>query len=388
MNGKENNGMEEPNRYQVKTAETARDSLSFRGCWEQAARIIGSARAFSLPELMVTLVVSGLLVTGIVSGYLVQKTSYEDEASLIDMQMNGRLATDRVAEIIRSAGLGCRDSFPPKDNQILEGVFGNYTQVFTVTDRNNGPDVLSVVSGLRRRTVVETLGADHVILESIENPNGASFFDLDKSRYIFFSPQGSNKFLEVLSVDAMTREVRLSAPCTTTTNEFCSIKEGDNVFRVNAYTMTLDQNGGEIIDVDDDGSVVDRDGDLVPDLYIYANTRDLIPDYDLAGAGQANVSSAEVAQGIEALQFQFGWDTNENGEVEDAEFVDDPTGNEADVRAVRVYLLSRTLSPDPNYTDPNTSYTLANHTLTLDTDARKYHRQLFVETVMVRNMNL
>lgn len=354
----------------------------------RVARIVRSHKGFSLTELMVTLVISGLLVTGIVGGYMVQKRNYEDESGMIDMQMNGRLAMDRAAEVVRNAGLGCIDNFPPKDNQTLEGAFNNYTHVFTVQDRNDGPDVLTVVSGLRRRTVVETLGGDHVVLEEIKNPNDVPFFDLDKNRYIFFSPQGENQFLQVQAVDDVTREVRLSAPCSSLDDEFCSIREGDNVFRVNAFTITLDQNGAEIIDVDGDGTVADRDGDVFPDLYIYGNTTDLIPDADAAGAGQANASSTEVAEGIEALQFRFGWDVNENGEIEEAEFVDDPSGNEDDVRAVRIYLLSRTLSPDPAHTDPNAAYTLANHTLTLTADDRKYHRQLFVETVMVRNLNL
>ncbi len=353
-----------------------------------AAALLRSTRAFSLPELMVTMVVSGLLVSGIVGGYIVQKRSYEDEAGLIDMQLNGRVAMNRTAEIVRNGGLGCKDNFPPKNTGVLEGVFNNYTQVFTARDRNDGPDTLTVVTGLRPRTVVETLATDHVVVEEIKNPNGVAHFDLDKSRYIFFSPQGENEFIQVQSLDEVTREVRLSAPCDTLDNDFCTIKEGDNVFRVNAYTITLDQNGAEIIDVDDDGTVADRDGDQTPDLYIYSNTRDLVPDADTATAGQANVSSAEVAEGIEALQFQYGWDANENGEIEDAEFVDDPTGNEDDVRAVRIYILSRTLTPDPGYEDPNATYTVANQTINLTTDERRYRRQLFVETVMVRNMNL
>ena len=259
---------------------------SLRDC--RAARIVCSSKAFSLPELMITLLVSGLLVTGIVGGYMVQKRSYEDEAGMIDMQMNGRLAMDRAAEVVRNAGLGCTDNFPPKDTQTLQGAFNSYTHVFTATDRNDGPDVLTVVSGLRRRTVVESLGADHVVVEEIKNPNDVSFFDLDKKRYIFFSPQGDNQFIEVLGVDEVTREVRLSDPCTDPDNEFCSIRQGDNVFRVNAYTITLDQNGAEIIDVDDDGTVVDRDGDIFPDLYIYSNTMDLVTGYGhrRGGAGK------------------------------------------------------------------------------------------------------
>jgi hypothetical protein len=274
------------------------------------------------------------------------------------------------------------------EHQTLEGVFKNYTQVFTVVNRDDGPDVVTVVTGLRRRTVVESVGPDHVVLEDIKNPNGVDFLDADKKRYVFLSPRVDNRFLQVISVDPMSRQIQLSAPCTSTDNEFCSIREGDNVFSVHAYTVTLDQMGTAFLDIDHDGSVADRDGDQVPDLYIYSNTHDLVQDSDVAGAGQANVSTAEVAEGIEALQFEFGWDVNENGEIEDAEFIDDPTGNEENVRAVRVYLLSRTLKADPNYTDPNTEYTLANHTLTLSDDDRHYHRQLFVETVMVRNMNL
>ncbi len=378
---------------------TTRSPLADHREW--AVRIALSNRAFSLPELLIALVVSGLLVTGIAAGYIVQKRSAEGEAGMKDMLMNGRLAIDRTAEVIRNAGLGCKDNFPPKDSQTLQGAFNNYAQIFTVQDRSDGPDVLTVVTGLRRLTVVESLGADYVVVKEIKNANNVPFFDTAKNRYIFFSPQGENRFLEVLGVDENTRELRLSDPCTNPGDESCGIRVGDSVFRVNAFTITLDQNGDDDqdpIDVDGDGTEADHDVDLTlaldgtqkgtPDLYIYSNTLDLVPDGDLAGAGEANVSSAEVAEGIEALQFRYGWDANQNGEIEEAEFVDDPTGHEGDIRAVRIFLLARTLSADPTYTDPNPTYTLANQTVTLGADDLKYHRQLFIETVMVRNLNL
>jgi len=373
----------------------------FGGPQGRVARIVRSRKAFTLPELMVTLVVSGLLVSGIVSGYMVQKRSYEDEASLIDMQMNGRLATDRVAEVIRNAGLGCKDNFPPKEIQEVEGVFANYGEVFSVEDRVDRPDRLTVVSGLRPRTRVETVGADHVVLEDIDNLNGVPHFDVDKNRYIFFSPQADNQFLEALSVDEVTRQVTLSPPCATTGNEFCSIREGDTVFRVNAYTITVDESGGTAntaFDVDGDGNdAIDSDNDCfgplceeVPDLYIYNNTVDLIRDSDVAAAGEANVRTAEVAEGVEDIQFQFGWDDDESGEIDPDEFVDAPPQDKVDeIRAVRVFLLVRTLQREPEPVkeceDMAGQYTLANHTFTVDCH---YHRQLFEETVMVRNMNL
>jgi len=76
---------------------------------------------------------------------------------------------------------------------------------------------------------------------------------------------------------------------------------------------------------------------------------------------------------------------------------DDPNFDPDEVRVVRVFILGRTLRPDPNFEDPNNSYTVADHVIALDTsDANgidsafdhHYHRQLLVETVMVRNLNL
>lgn len=351
-------------------------------------RIGRACGGFSLPELMVTLVVSGLLVTGIASGYLAHKSGYENEAQFIDMQMNARLAMDEIAEIVRNAGIGAKNNFPPAENETLYGAFRSAAQVFTAIDRNDGPDELTVVTGLRARTRVESVLSDRVVLADVLNHNDLPMFDTDRKRYLFFSPQGENRFLEILTLNEMSREVTLSDPCTNPDDEFCPVKEGDEVYRVNAYTITLDRNGNEYLDVDGDGSVEDRDLDTVPDLYLYNNISDLIKDNEEAGVGQASVSSAEVAEGIEDLQFRFGWDANEDGTIQEAEFVDDPTGSEDKVRAVRVYLMARSASSDPRFEDSTPAYSVANHVLTLDTDSKHYHRMLLVETVMIRNLNL
>ena len=328
---------------------------------------------FSLTELLVALVVSGVLIIGVVGGYIVQKGTYEAEANLRDMQMNARLAMDQVARVIRDAGLGCRENFPPTGTDVVQGAFRTASAVFTTQNRTNGPDLVTVATGLASRTRVQgdVTEATDVQLESVDG------LDLTTGRYIYLAPWEQNRFQEILGLNGQV----------VTLSDARTVFDGDKVFQVSARTITLDQESKAVaIDVDGDGSTDDGDGDQIPDLAIADNLTDL---------GEEVLT--EVAEGIEDLQFQYGWDADENGWIDPAEYVNDPTGNEDRIRAVRVFILARSVLPDAHYTDPNPSYTIADHTINLDTnDAngidsdfdRHYHRHLLVETVMVRNRNL
>lgn len=329
-------------------------------------------RGFSLTELLVALVVSAVLVVGVAGGYVVQKGTYEDEASLRDLQMNGRIALDQIARIVRNAGLGCRENFPPHGTDTVQGAFRTVSRVFTVQNRTNGPDSLTVATGLASRARIQTTAeGTSVQVSSVDG------FDLGTGRYIFIAPWENNRFQEILAISGLN--VTVSSPR--------SVFAGDKVFRVNVYTITLDQRGRTtLLDVDGDGSTDDNDNDGIPHLCMFDNTADL-----------ADESSAAVAEGIEDLQFRYGWDTDEDGIISDGEYVDDPAGNEERIRAVRVFLLVRSLRPDRHFTDANGRYTIADRTIDLDTnDANgidsdfdhRYRRQLFVETVMIRNRNL
>ncbi len=338
-----------------------------------AVRILPLDRGgFSLTELLVALVVAGVLVVGVVGGYVVQKGTYESEANLRDLQMNGRLALDQIARVVRNAGLGCRENFPPHGTDTLQGAFRTVSRVFTAQNRADGPDTLTVVSGLASRARVQTSTEGATFrLSSVDG------FGLTTGRYIFIAPWENNRFQEVLAISGLDVTVSSSRP----------VFAGDKVFRVNAYTITLDQEDRNTpLDVDGDGDTDDSDGDGVPDLVIFDNIANL-----------ADETLAETAEGIEDLQFQYGWDADEDGVISDAEYVDDPTGNEERVRAVRIFLLVRGLRPDRHFTDASGSYTIADHTINLDTNDgngidsdfdHHFHRQLFVETVMVRNQNL
>lgn len=344
---------------------------------------------FSLTELLVALVAALVLIVAVASGYVVNKRSYEEEVWVRDMQMNALVAMDRVKDLVMNAGVGCKENFPPLGGDTLQCSFPirDASRVLTISNSTDGPDTLTVVTGLKPVTFAtcpcqsESPPCQYCQGTAID-VGDARLFDTGTSRYLFLAPSDRNRYSIV--TDVTGSRITLSDP----------VKWNDNagVFRVNAYTITLDQTpDGSAIDVDGDGSTDDGDGTAekaayngrsIPDLYVCDNTRDL-----------AHEADCKVAQGIEDIQFQYGWDADGDGVIEDAEFLDAPAlSDEEAIRSVRIWILARTLSSDPGFTDENTSYTLADHTIDLtanpDPGARHYHRYLLVETVLIRNRNL
>jgi type IV pilus assembly protein PilW len=349
-----------------------------------------STKGFSLTELLVALVVSGVLIIGVVGGYIVNKRSYEDEVGIREMQMNAQVAMDQVKQVIMTAGLGCKDNFPPLGSDTLQGRFRNASRVLTISNRTNGPDMVTVVTGIRGQTRINGDSEGNVIaLDSITG------FDTARGRYLFVGPTVDNRYLEITGINGLL----------VTLSDSIKVNDQDQVFRINAYTITLDQNpDGTAIDVDGDGSTADGDrnsdiasyGNPVPDLYICDNMDDL-----------ADETVCKVAEGIEDIQFQYGWDANSNGIIEDAEFQNAPAvADEDKIRAVRIFVLARTVLPDPGYKDPNADpnvnpsapqFMVADHQIMLDTNDgnginspfdQHYHRYLLMETVLIRNRNL
>jgi len=317
-------------------------------------RLLADRAGFSLTELLVALVVSGLLVVGVAGGYVMQKQTYEHEAHLRELQLNGRIAMEQIARVVRNAGLGCRENFPPHGNESVHG----YSSVFTALNQTSGPDTLTVVTGVASRTRVAETAQGNVIRLAVADAFRPS---PDKRSHIFIAPWHNNRFQTITAMN--DTYVTVSTPR--------SVFAGDKVFRVSAYTIELRDFG-------------DEEGD--PRLLMLDHSVDLDDE-----------RSAQVAEAVEDLQFQYGWDADNNGIIDDHEYLDDPAGMEDQIRAVRIFLLVRSELPDPHYTDDAGTYTIADRTIVLDTDDgngidsefdHRYRRQLFVKTVMVRNHNL
>ena len=71
---------------------------------DAAKFIIACHKGFTLVELMITLAISGIVVTSIYSAYLAQQRSYTAQNQVTEMQQNQRAALDNMARNLRMAG--------------------------------------------------------------------------------------------------------------------------------------------------------------------------------------------------------------------------------------------------------------------------------------------
>ncbi len=88
---------------------------------------------------------------------------------------------------------------------------------------------------------------------------------------------------------------------------------------------------------------------------------------------------------VDDLQIAYGWDADGNSQIDAGEWIDDATGNEANVEAIRINFLVRSSKPDPNaglYLRP----ALEDHAAGGTPD--QFPRRLLTSIVKIRNKGL
>jgi type II secretory pathway pseudopilin PulG len=108
----------------------------------------------------------------------------------------------------------------------------------------------------------------------------------------------------------------------------------------------------------------------------------LIRSTDPAGAAPNDIA---VIPYVDDLQIAYGWDADGNNQIDAGEWVDDSTGNEGNVEAIRINFLVRSAKPDPN----NVQYlrpALEDHVAAGVPDG--FPRRLLTTIVKIRNKGL
>ena len=309
---------------------------------------------------MVVLVILGVISIGAITTITGQNKFYHSEEDLIEMQMAGKVAMDRISFLVRMAGVGCRDSF---GNDLKSGnmaTFGDpapnpLTSMFVITNNPVGtPDQLTFAGAVRYVGQITSIPAnDKFIMHCNETPKVSA---TPAKSNIFISPQDDNRLRPITAITSGVNPTVTFAPILSNIdrNEIVNFLNASppveaHIYQVQAFTLRVVTN-------------------VVPSLRIDDNI-------DTSGI------DLDVIDNVEDLQFQYGLDTDNNDTIDTWE--DDPA-DIADIKAVRFFLLLRSAKRDREYnTNGDTkTYTLAGTDLNFSDN---FHRLLVESTVILRN---
>ena len=321
-----------------------------------------SKQGFSLPELMVVMVIMGVLVAGVMSSFTAQKKSASVNSQLVDVQHTTRLIGDLLEEDIRHTGLLVPES---------AGLCG--------IDNTNAPDVFFVSDAGAINSTDETrndLGAR--ILGGATNVTAGG---------------------QTLNVDSLTLEVTTPDPA------YDSDSDGnpDNDFRVGNGVIVTDAGNpsrgsacGVVTSIDLAGpslgvtitssvlGAVPATPDPVELVAVPAHT------YQISGTRLLRNGMA-IAQDVEDLQIAVFLDADDDRAIDVGEYLGDGVGLDFDpqgveislVREVRANFVIRTRLEDLD--NPNGRFQDAeNRAGPAGTDG--YRRRTYSATVMLRNV--
>ncbi len=332
---------------------------------------------------MVVLVILGVISVGAITAITSQNKVYYSEEDLVNMQMNAKVAMDRIGFLIRMAGTGCIGNF---GNKLASGDMATFSksddtdppsypvyndgstndqlnQMIVIEDDTgiNGTDKLTIAGAIRyvgEITAIPSLTQLKLQCNETLKIRGSAPKNL-----VTISPRDDNRYLPISAIDSVT-----SKTPTLTLNpglDNFDKKEMDNLiakgielslFQVNAFTIRVVNN---CLRIDDniDNSGIDLD----------------------------------VSENIQDLQFQYGIDTDTPPNNRINSWVDSPT-DISQIRAVKVFILARTGKFDKDYSDRKT-YNYAGKSVSFTQDnlndpntSRHIHHRLYESTIVMRNM--
>jgi prepilin-type N-terminal cleavage/methylation domain-containing protein len=318
---------------------------------------------FTLVEMMIVLVILGLVSIGAITAITGQSKVYHSEEDLVEMQMNAKVAMDRIRYLLRMAGVGCIDSFganltdgnlPTYDDTDTEVAPNPTTSLFIINDDTPpGSDRLTLVAAVRYIGTISAVPADNQI--TLTNVPSHTLNERVTStapkNCIFISPQDANRYETISAINGSTLTLTSAILPRERKEELSrALAAGvhNQVYQVQAFTIRV------------------VNGSLRIDENISQTSTQL-----------------DVADNIECLQFEYGIDTDSPADGQIDNWVNNPATIKQ-IKAIRIFLLTRTGKQDREYVDRKT-YTLAGTTLGPYND--NFHRLLLESTITIRNRN-
>jgi len=292
--------------------------------------VIANRNGFTLVEVLVAMAIGAMVVTAAYSLFFTSNRTSMVQEELSEAQQNARVAMERLARDIRTAGFGLPE---PPFSLTIDGT--TFTSPVTVTNSSNSPDKITLLgigykAGVLKKNGTadcNETGDSLLCLSSVEK------FLNDSSSF-----KTSRKYISIGGIEY----IELSSAQTTTDLEANNLALASNL-------------SGKYGDVD-----------KVPVYIIQAVEYSIATDLpnqdcsvqnpclvgkdftDLRGAGRW-----AVAENIEDIQFAYGVDANPRdgkidfaGSYDEGDFLDAPADDNS-IIAVRINVIGRTRHIDP-----------------------------------------
>ncbi len=333
----------------------------------------------SLVELMVAMVAGLILVGGVITMFIEVRTNLSRTEKVSALTTEGQFAIATISHDLALGGFWGKVFYP--ENIVYDATVFNSTTPSATVGADCGPQVDITVGG-----ILSKLAWAYNVIRPFEFYN-----DSDSGLHSKFSCVNSSIVKPDTDVIAIRRvaSVAIDAP---TVNP-------DTKHRQNRVYLRADSGDGGLYRHKDGtppthpglptpaAGVTVEDWAYTPTLYFIRRysrqAGDGIPTlcHKVFFPGDPPYFSTEcIAEGIEDLQFEFGIDSDLDGVSN--YFDADPTDAElANVTAIRIYLLARSLSEQNKHDDQN-SYVMGSKTF-IPRDG--YLRQLYTMTVPIRN---
>ena len=340
-------------------------------------------RGFSLVELMIAMTISLILLAGILSVVYSSKVTYREGERVARLQENGRTAVEMMLRDMRAGGFrGCTRTVPFTntlvDANTLLWNFGSVVQGFNYV----GPGVTTGAWAPARSTLItDALPASDIVAVRTVRTNMPSF-----TTNAAMASTTAEVSVDRLATDTLpTGRTVLISDCNAAAVFAVSEFEGSGT------TATLHHEtgitgagpGNDSIDI---GFEFQAGAQVVPvdTVIYYVRQSDTVRDgvrnpslWRIVGAGDPQ----ELIEGVEAMQVQYGRDTDGNRIVDD--YVDASAAiNWDQIVSVTFSLLIRSAEPTATEADPRTFRLIG-------TDygpfGDRYERTIYTTTVTLRN---
>ncbi len=326
----------------------------------------------SLIELMIGLVLGVILIAGAISIYLASKRSYVEVEQVAALSENARFAKLIMEDSLRHAGF-----------------FGEISVAMVERDPNLTP-VTDDCTGLASahnlsQFVFAAHSDDATVKDCIEDA---------------FDPNGIENDVLVIK-HVLPRPYTDSPRPHDPTKDDGEINSPTKLQEEKTYVMTNNVEG-RMFDGNDPPPDISAGGEMPNSsaweyeyevFYVRKDPDKDIPQLSrrfLEWNGAAMVLKTEdLAEGVENLRLIFGFDDDDDGEVDRYTNVDGVGSNWSQVDSVEVYILARSPTPDPQYTDEKTY-----HLGAIDDDSVKvtpndnFRRLMVFTSVSLRNLKL